>query len=109
MDLDSDGDDANTIGVHKSGTLHEQLATHINTMFDVSDNHNELISIIYHQYCNGILELRVEYGDGETSWHPLSLVKDQDPQATTQYIVCNDLVKPFILITTVGHVLFYVP
>ena len=93
MCIDSDDDDANAIDVHKSDRPHASLATHVNTVFDVSDDHNELVSIISHQYCNGILELCVKYGDGETSWHPLSWVKDQDKQVTAQYILDNDMGK----------------
>ena len=39
------------------------------------------------------MELSVEYSDGDTAWHPIALVKDQDPQATTQYIMDNNFGK----------------
>ena len=40
-----------------------------------------------------MLKLSVEYSDGETAWHPIALVKDQDPQATAQYILDHDFGK----------------
>ena len=80
LDIDSDDEDGDTIGVNKDNPLHTSIVTHINTLFDNGDDYLavELSSIINHQYTNEILELMVEYSKGETAWHPLGLVKDKN-------------------------------
>ena len=64
--------------------LHDPVVTHVKTVFDKSDNYlaAEILSILDHQYKGGILEMKVEYSNGEMCWHPIDLVKDEDPQAT---------------------------
>ena len=51
----------------------------------------ELEAIEDHRHMSGILELLVSYKTNETSWHPIDLVKYDDPQAVAQYVLQNDL------------------
>ena len=51
----------------------------------------ELKAIEGHRHMSGILELIVSYKTNETSWHPIDLVKYDDPQAVAQYVLQNDL------------------
>ena len=62
-------------------------------MFDESDDYlsAEIKSIIDHRYVAGILEFKLEYTNGDTSWHPLALVKYEDAHATANYFLSNDL------------------
>jgi hypothetical protein len=39
----------------------------------------------------GILEFHLEYTNGETSWNPITVVKDEDPHATANYIIGSAL------------------
>lgn len=38
-----------------------------------------------------MLELLVVYSNDKVSWHPIELIKNENPQATTTYILSNDL------------------
>ena len=64
-------------------------------MFDQGDDYlaAELKSITDHRYLSGVLELQVEYTDGELSFHPIDMVKNEDPHAVANYIINNDLGK----------------
>ena len=57
----------------------------------------ELEAIEDHRHVSGVLELKVSYKtaykDNDTSWHPIDMVKHEDPQAVAQYILANDLGK----------------
>ena len=53
----------------------------------------ELLSIVVHRYLSGIIELQVKYTNGELSWHPMDLTKDEDPQAVAVYVLSNELGK----------------
>ena len=67
------------------------------TTFNVSskdDNlsyHFELGAIEGHGHVSGILELQVSYKTNETPWHPIELVKYDNPQDFAQYVLANDL------------------
>ena len=39
----------------------------------------------------GILEFNLEYTNGEMSWYHITVVKDEDSHATTNYTISNDL------------------
>jgi len=54
------------------------------------DEYNELRSIVDHHFVDGVSELQIEYDSGETEWHPLFLVKDEDPKATAAFILQSD-------------------
>jgi hypothetical protein len=44
-----------------------------------------------HHFVSGILELECQYSNGDTTWHPLPLVKNEDPYSTAKYVLANDL------------------
>ena len=62
-------------------------------MFDDTDDFLscELKFILNHRYLASILEFELEYDNGEISWHPLDLVKDEDSHTYARYILGNDL------------------
>ena len=62
-------------------------------MFDDKDDFlsAEIEAIIDHRYLGGILEFNLEYTNGDMSWHPITAVMDEDPHATANYIIDNDL------------------
>ena len=51
----------------------------------------EISQIIKHQFNGGILEFLCKYDTGNTEWHPISLVKKDDPHSVANYIMQNDL------------------
>ena len=51
----------------------------------------ELKSITDHKYLASMLELKVEYTNGEQSQNPTVLIKDEDPHAVANCILFNDL------------------
>ena len=53
----------------------------------------EISKIIKHQFKGGILEFSCKYDTGNTEWHPISLVKTDDPHSVANYIMQNDLGK----------------
>ena len=72
---------------------HRTINNHLNSVFDDTDDFLscELKSILNHRYLTRVLEFKLEYDNGEISWYPLDLVKDEDPHVCAIYIVCNDL------------------
>ena len=56
---------------------------------DVEDT--EITSILAHQFNGGKLEFLCKYSDGSTEWHPIDLVKGDDPYSVANYIMQNDL------------------
>ena len=55
------------------------------------DDEFELDSIVNNRYLSGILELEVLYSTGDSEWHPISLVQDEDPHAVANYVMNTDL------------------
>ena len=55
------------------------------------DDEFELDSIINKRYLSGILKLEVLYSTGDSEWHPISLVQDEDPHAVANYVMNTDL------------------
>ena len=53
---------------------------------------------MYHRCLTGVLELQVDYSDGDFSWHPTDLVKDEDPYAVGNYILSNNLGEVYNII-----------
>ena len=75
------------------GTDLDAMAAHINAQFDETDDvlSAELDSIVDHRYLSGIIELRVKYTNGDLSWHPMDLIKDENPHCVAVYVLNNDL------------------
>ena len=89
---DPSDDEDSPITTSIRGSEHDAVATHVNTVFDQGDDYlaAELHYITDHRYLAGILEFKVEYSNGDISWHPIDLVKDEDPHAVANYIMSND-------------------
>ena len=62
-------------------------------MFDYKDDFlsADIQAIIHHHYMADILEFNPEYTNGDTSWNTITVVKDEDPHDTANYIIGNDL------------------
>ena len=71
------------------------MATHVNNHLNEKANvlSAELAAIVAHRFLSGILEVQVEYTNGDTSWHHIDLIKDEDPCDVTDYVINNDLGK----------------
>ena len=75
------------------------MATALNISLENGENifnPFELDIIEDHRHLPGVLELYVSYDTAnkdinDASWHPIDLVKDEDPQAVAQYILSNNL------------------
>ena len=76
----SDDDGINEVMLEE-GTNLDDMAAHINGQLDETDDvlSAELHSIVDHRYLSGIIELQVKYTNGDLSWHPIDLIKDEDP------------------------------
>ena len=71
----SDDEDDNPISIREDEAEPSNIAHEINTMFDQGfDYDDELVAITDHRYAGGVLELKVEYSNGEYIWHPISMV-----------------------------------
>ena len=97
-DVDSDDEDSVTMDPHPiasniNDTEYDNVVSQLNTVFDECDDYlaAELQSISDHRFTTGVLELQVIYTDDTSSWHPIDLIKDEDPQAVANYILRNDL------------------
>ena len=90
---DASDEEDNPITTSIKGPEKDDIATHVNTVFDQGDDYlaAELHSITNHRCLAGVLEFKVEYSNGDLSWHPIDLVKDEDPHAVANYIIKNDL------------------
>ena len=76
----------------------DQMASRLNVVFDPDeDKDRDLEAIVDHRTVCSTLELLVKYstGDGveDEEWHPIGLVKDEDPHAVAQYVMTADLGK----------------
>ena len=74
----------------------DQMASRLNVVFDPDeDKDRDLDSIIDHRTVCSTLELLVKYSTGNGSmdeeWHPIGLVKDEDPHAVATYVMNTDL------------------
>jgi hypothetical protein len=72
------------------------MASRLNIVFDCDeDKDRDLDSIIGHRIVCRTLELLVKYSTGngaqDEEWHPIGLVKDEDPHAVASYVMANDL------------------
>ena len=71
----------------------DDIADDINATMDGDIESPEISQILKHQFNGGILEFLCRYDTGETEWHPISLVKKDDPYSVANYIMQNDLGK----------------
>ena len=74
----------------------DTMASRVNVVFDPDEDHTcDLESIEDHRSLNGVLELLVKYSTGDSEddheWHPIGLIKDEDPHAVANYVLTNDL------------------
>ena len=69
----------------------------MNTDFNNSDDciETKLKYTIYYIYLPGVLELQVDYSNGDISWYPINLVKYEDPHNVTNYGRRNNLGKVY--------------
>ena len=90
--LDSDNEN-NCIAIFSNELEYGKVVSQLNTVFDESDDYlyTEIKSITDHYYISGIIEFNLKYTNGDTSWNPVSLVKDENPHAVAYYVVRNDL------------------
>ena len=51
----------------------------------------ELKANMNKKYSANVLIIKVKYTNGGVTWHPIDLVKDEDPHITANYIITNDL------------------
>ena len=82
----------NAEGVHAPADV-DDIADDVNTAMDGDVEPPEISQILKHQFNGGILEFLCRYDTGETEWHPISLVKKDDPYSVANYIMQNDLGK----------------
>lgn len=66
----------------------------INEAFDPDVEAPEITSILAYQFNGGKLEFLCKYATGNKEWHPIDLVKNNDPLSVANYIMQNDLGKP---------------
>ena len=91
--LDSDDED-NCAAISINELEYGKVVSQLNTVFDEADDYlsAEIKVITDNCYVSGILKFNLEYTNGDTSWHYISLVKDEDPHVVTDYVVRNHLV-----------------
>lgn len=65
----------------------------LNAAFDPDVEEPEVTSILSHQFNGGKLEFLCKYSDGNTEWHLIDLLKNDDPYFVANYIMQNDLGK----------------
>ena len=60
---------------------HDNLTAQLNNSVDSKDDYLafELVDIISHRTVSGVLELEVEYSDGEQDWYHIDLVMNDNP------------------------------
>ena len=71
-----------------------EMAARVNAHFDDEVPQRDVEAITDHRVNGGILELELKYRTGGTNkdyeWHPIGLVKDENPYAVAQYVLKND-------------------
>ena len=65
----------------------------MNSVFDEKDNFisAKIQTTIDHRYMDVILDFDLEYTNGDTWWHHITVVKDKDPHTTDNYVISNDM------------------
>ena len=94
-DPPSDDDTGLNDLILEEGTDLDTMAAHINAQLDETDDvlSAELEAIVDHRYLSGIIEFQVKYTNGDLSWHPIDLIKDENPHCVAVYVINNDLGK----------------
>ena len=89
----SDEDDDLPRFMEDGGVSTADVASHLNVQLDGKDDYlaAELDTIVDDRYLAGVLELQVRYTNGDLSWHPIDLIKNEEPQAVANYVLSNDL------------------
>ena len=83
----------------------DEMAERVNAVFDDDELERDLDCITDHRTAGGVLELQVKYKTGysdeddsdhlvgDLEWHPIGLLKDEDPYAVAMYLIRNDVGK----------------
>jgi hypothetical protein len=75
----------------------DTVAQQVNNFFNSDspaedfDSDLEIVQIVRHRCVEGILELEVQYSSGAHEFHPIALLKEEDPHAVAEYILKTDL------------------
>ena len=74
----------------------DQMAARLNVVFDPDEEKDrDLDCILGHRYVMNVLELCVKYTTGtgpeDEEWHPIGMIKDEDPHAVATYCLNTDL------------------
>ena len=70
------------------------VATDLNNQFDNEEESNldpTIDKVTSHRYLSGVLELKVHFSNGITSWLSLDRVKDVNPKIVADYVMATDL------------------
>ena len=98
-DLDSLADDEPpTIIPAVSSKGHAELnmmAERVCQHFNDDESTRDIEAITDHRIAGGVLELQIKYSTGDDyyddyEWHPIGLVKDEDPYAVAKYVINNN-------------------
>ena len=71
------------------------MADRVNLHFNDDESQRDIEAITDHRLAGGVLELQIKYATGDHyyddyEWHPIGLVKDEDPYAVAKYVINND-------------------
>ena len=72
-----------------------EMADRVNRHFNEDEGQRDIEAITDHRLAGGVLELQIKYATGDHpyddyEWHPIGLVKDEDPYAVAKYVINND-------------------
>ena len=92
-EYDSDEDSVSSTSSEISSPEDTDIADDINSQFnrEECDDYGEIVAIKQHRDSEGMLEMQVLYSTGELEWHPMSLIKEEDPHAVAHYLLDADL------------------
>ena len=62
----------------------------MDNLYEDKDAAFKLIRITSHQRLEGILELEAEYSSGVREFHPILLIKEEDPPVVAEYVLRTD-------------------
>ncbi len=73
------------------------MAKDLNNVFDPDglETDLEIDALLDHRFVSGILEFECQYSNGDTLWHPLSLVKNDDPYLLAKYVLATSQTSSF--------------
>ena len=93
-----DSEDEGCLDIRDGEADFETLVTDLNNQFDTIEENDSSLNvdrIISHRYLSGILELKVVFPDGISSWISIDKVKDENPRLVADYVMHADLGKIF--------------